>query len=66
MATHQVAKFCINSKLSYKRVVRRIGKYLKATSDKGMILSLTEEGVSNDMLIRIFEVGTTLTREMLK
>jgi len=37
MATHQVAKFCISSKLSYKRVVRRIGKYLKATVGKGMI-----------------------------
>ena len=38
MATHQVAKFCIYPKLSHERAVHRIGRYLNATNDKGIIL----------------------------
>ena len=31
MATHQAARLCIDPKLSHKRAVHRIGRYLKAT-----------------------------------
>ena len=36
-AVHQTARFCIDPKLSHKRAIFRIGKYLKGTADKGII-----------------------------
>ncbi len=36
MAVHQVARFCVDPKLSHERAVNRIGKYLLGTKDKGM------------------------------
>ena len=37
MATHQTARFYIAPKLSHERAVHRIGRYIKATQDKGII-----------------------------
>ena len=37
MATQKSVRLCINPKLSHKRVIHRIGKYLKGTKDKGVI-----------------------------
>ena len=37
MATHQAARFFIDPKLPHERAVHRIGRYLKATKDKGII-----------------------------
>ena len=39
MATHQTARVCIAPKLSHERAVHRIGRYLKAAKDKGMIFT---------------------------
>ena len=39
MATHQASRFCIAPKLSHEKAVYRIGRYLKATKDKGMIFT---------------------------
>ena len=39
MATHQTARFYLAPKLSRERVVHKIGRYLKATKDKGMIFT---------------------------
>ena len=36
-ATHQCARFSINPKLSHKRAIRRIARYLQGTKDKGII-----------------------------
>ena len=36
MAVHQVARFCIDPKLSHERAVQRIGKYLIETKEKGI------------------------------
>ena len=38
MAVHQAAQFCIDPKLSHERAVYRIGKYLRGTRDKGIII----------------------------
>ena len=37
MATHQTARFSIDSKLSHERAVHRISRYLKGTNNKGFI-----------------------------
>ena len=37
-AVHQCAQFSVNPKLSHERAVKRIVRYLKGTSDKGIIL----------------------------
>ena len=37
-AVHQCARFSVNPKLSHERAVKRIVRYLKGTSDKGIIL----------------------------
>ena len=37
-AVHQCAKFCNNLRHSHGIAVKRIGSYLKATADKGLIL----------------------------
>ena len=37
IATHQIARFPIDLKLSHERAVHRIGRYLKGTSSKGLI-----------------------------
>jgi hypothetical protein len=37
-ASHQCARFSANPKLSHERAVKRIIRYLKGTSDKGLIL----------------------------
>ena len=39
MATHQCARFNNDPKLSHERSIRRIGKYLLGTQDKGIIFS---------------------------
>ena len=39
MATHQCARFNNNPMLSHERSIRRIGKYLLGTQDKGIIFS---------------------------
>ena len=36
-AVHQAARFCNDPKLIHERAIHRIGKYLKGTSDKGII-----------------------------
>ena len=38
MAVHQAARFCINPMLSHERAVIRIGRYLRGTMDKGIII----------------------------
>ena len=37
MATHQTARFSIDSKLSYERAVHRISRHLKGKNKKGFI-----------------------------
>ena len=36
-AVHQYAKFSINPKKSYEEAVKKIGRYLKATKEEGII-----------------------------
>ena len=43
MATHQAARFSIDPKLSHKRTVRRISRYLKRTNSKGFIFRPKKE-----------------------
>jgi Reverse transcriptase (RNA-dependent DNA polymerase) len=38
-AVHQCARFCLEPKESHTTAVKRIGKYLQSTKDKGMILN---------------------------
>jgi Reverse transcriptase (RNA-dependent DNA polymerase) len=40
-AVHQCARFCLEPKESHAAAVKRIGKYLLSTKDKGMILNPT-------------------------
>ncbi|KAL7565945.1 hypothetical protein ACA910_008403 [Epithemia clementina (nom. ined.)] len=42
-AVHQCARFCDNPKKSHADAVRRIGKYLKSTRDKGLIFKPEKE-----------------------
>ena len=45
-AVHQCARFSVNPKLSHERAVKRIVRYLKGTSDKGIILQPNpQEGI---------------------
>ena len=37
-AVHQCAKYCVDPKLSHQIAVKRIGRYLKNTADKDLIL----------------------------
>jgi hypothetical protein len=37
-AVHQCAKFCMNPRESHGAAIKRIGKYLKTTRDKGIVL----------------------------
>lgn len=39
MFTYQAVRFFVAPKLSYERAVHRIGRYLKATNDKGIIFT---------------------------
>ena len=39
MATHQFARYNIDPKLSHEHAIRRIGKYLLGTQNKGIIFS---------------------------
>jgi len=41
-AVHQCARFCENPKMSHKKAVKRIVRYLKKTKDKGLILSIDD------------------------
>ena len=43
MAVHQCAQFSIKSMLTHERVVKRIGGYLLATKDKGIIFQPDSE-----------------------
>ena len=43
MATHQTARFSIDSKLSHERAVHRISRYLKGTNNKGFIFRSKKE-----------------------
>ena len=36
-AVHQCARFCLNPRASHGAAVKRIGRYLKASADKGLI-----------------------------
>ena len=38
MAVHQAARFCIDPKLSHERAIYRLGKYIRGTADKGIII----------------------------
>ena len=37
MAVHQCARFSINPKLSHKKAIKRIGRYLLGTKDRGVV-----------------------------
>eukprot|EP00956_Cyclotella_meneghiniana_P030036 scaffold74624_cov50-Cyclotella_meneghiniana.AAC.2 len=37
MATHQIARFCIDPRLSQKQAIMQIGRYLLGTADQGII-----------------------------
>lgn len=39
-ATHQVARFCANQKLSHEQEVMKIGKYLSKNSKMGMFYNI--------------------------
>jgi len=39
MATHQCARYNNDPKLTHERAIRRIGKYLLGTQNKGIIFS---------------------------
>jgi hypothetical protein len=41
-AVHQCARFSSNPRITHARAVRRIGKYLKGTADKGLLLAPTQ------------------------
>ena len=41
MAVHQYARFCEDPKRSHELAVRKIGKYILGTKNKGIILSPT-------------------------
>jgi hypothetical protein len=42
---HQCARFCANPKMKHAEAVKRIGRYLLATKDKGLIMKPNKEGV---------------------
>jgi len=42
---HQCARFCANPKMKHAEVVKRIGRYLLATKDKGLIMKPDKEGM---------------------
>ena len=42
MAVHQYTRFLADSKLSYKRVVTRIDRYLFDTLDRGIICKMNQ------------------------
>ena len=44
-AVHQCARFCANPKMKHAEVVKRIGRYLLATKDKGLIMKPNKEGM---------------------
>jgi hypothetical protein len=44
-AVHQCARFCANPKTKHAEAVKRIGRYLLATKDKGLIMTPTKEGM---------------------
>jgi hypothetical protein len=44
-AVHQCARFCANPKIKHAEAVKRIGRYLLATKDKGLIMSPTKGGI---------------------
>ena len=39
-ATHQCARFCNDPKRSHETAIKRVGKYLKQSQEKGIILSV--------------------------
>ena len=41
-AVHQTSRFCNNPKDSHTKAIKRIGRYLKCTSDKGIIFNPNE------------------------
>jgi hypothetical protein len=44
-AVHQCARHCANPKVQHTIAVKRIGRYLLATKDKGLIMKPNEEGM---------------------
>jgi len=44
-AVHQCARFCSNPKMKHAEAVKRIGRYLLATKDKGLIMQPNKEGM---------------------
>ena len=44
-AVHQCARFCANPKMKHAEAVKRIGRYLLATRDKGLIMTPNKEGM---------------------
>jgi hypothetical protein len=44
-AVHQCARFCANPKTKHAEAVKRIGRYLLATKDKGLIMKPDQSGM---------------------
>jgi hypothetical protein len=44
-AVHQCARHCANPKIQHTAAVKRIGRYLLGTKDKGLIMRPNQEGV---------------------
>jgi hypothetical protein len=44
-AVHQCARHCANPKIQHTAVVKRIGRYLLGTKDKGLIMKPNQEGM---------------------
>jgi hypothetical protein len=44
-AVHQCARFCANQKMKNAEAVKRIGRYLLAIKDKGLIMKPYKEGM---------------------
>ncbi len=44
-AVHQCARHCANPKIQHTAAVKRIGRYLLGTKDKGLIMKPNQEGM---------------------
>ncbi len=43
LAVHQCARFCENPKMTHKKTVKRIVRYLKRTKDQGLIMHVNKD-----------------------
>ncbi len=58
MATHQLAQFCQDQRLSHKQATTRLGRYLAHTKDRGMVYEPDKSmGIECHMLMQTLQVA---------